>query len=167
MTQRKRIPVFASSQNSNSQTSTWQLCNFFPCCNAPVQRHPWHCLSPFPARLPLHFLPLLFTGRSRKKGISFHYQWQEKWSDPPFILYKPKCPKVSASHPSGTGIQLWPALAPTAEAVVYSPLPCMPSHCFHYNPSQTLYCHFSAWKGGLADVLPDFSLLIQNTNVSY
>lgn len=51
--------------------------------------------------------------------------------------------RASASHlPSGTRIQLSPALAPAAEDVFYSLSPWESSHCSHCIPSQTLSFHF-------------------------
>lgn len=89
------------------------------------------------------------VGGALGKGISFHYQWEEKLSDPlssgTHLFSKNSNPQRGlylTPPPSGTGTQLSPALAPTAKSVFHPSLPWMPSHCSHHKPSQTLPCCF-------------------------
>lgn len=158
MSRSKRIFASASLQNSNPQASTWELCNFFPCCNAVVQRYPWHCLG---AEVFLT-LSLALSSEAATTFPATALQWEEHeekgfpsttsekksyeipWAQVPIYSLKTQIHRgVSSSLPaSGTGTQLSPALAPTAKSVFHPSLPWVPSHCSHHKPSQTLPCHF-------------------------
>lgn len=114
------------------------------------------------------------VGRVGGNGISFHYHWEEKWSDPlscgtHLVSKKPNAQKGLCLTSSQEQEYNYHKLCHLLLKLYFNPL-C--HECSPTVPTVTLpklsFATFShwAWKGGLAVVLPDLSLLIQNPNIT-